>query len=61
MKKNERSTALDESHLIGYMQGYSDGRLEIVNQFIKLNILKKDWIKTYNQKMKDLKLDGFIF
>jgi hypothetical protein len=41
---------LEESRTIGYMEGYSDGRLEIIKELVKYGLLPKGWKKIYNKK-----------
>jgi hypothetical protein len=41
---------LEESRTIGYMEGYSDGRLEIIKELVKYKLLSKGWKKIYNKK-----------
>lgn len=55
-KVHTKQLPVDEARTIGYMEGYSDGRNDIVNQFIKFNLLKRNWKKEYNKLFKD---DGY--
>jgi hypothetical protein len=48
---------LKEAHTIGYMEGFSDGRNNIIKQFIKFKLLKKNWKAEYNRQYKD---DGYL-
>lgn len=43
---------LDEAKTIGYIEGYSDGRNGIIQEFIKFKLLPKGWKKIYNTKTK---------
>jgi hypothetical protein len=43
---------LEESRTIGYMEGYSDGRLEIIKELLQYKMLPKGWKKIYNKKTK---------
>jgi hypothetical protein len=53
LKSYVKPNFLDEAKLIGYMEGYSDGRLFIINELEQLKLLKKNWKKTYNKNTKN--------
>jgi flagellar biosynthesis/type III secretory pathway protein FliH len=41
---------LEEAKTLGYMEGYSDGRLELIKELVKYKLLSKNWKKEYNKK-----------
>jgi hypothetical protein len=52
LKVSWKQNPLEEARTIGYMEGVSDGRLEIIRELIKFKLLPKGWKKIYNQKTK---------
>ncbi len=52
LKVKWKQTPLEEAKTIGYMEGYSDGRIDIVKEFLKYKLLPKGWKKIYNKKTK---------
>jgi len=48
---------IDDAKTIGYLEGFSDGRNEILKQLEKFDLLKKDWKIIYN---KEIKNEGYI-
>lgn len=50
LKVDWKQNPLEEARTIGYMEGYSDGRLEIIRELAKFKLLLKGWKKIYNQK-----------
>ncbi len=52
LKVSWTPTPLEESRTIGYMEGYSDGRLDIIKEFVKYKLLPRNWKKIYNKKTK---------
>lgn len=57
IKPTFKQNPLDEAHTLGYLEGFSDGRNKILEQLVKLKLLKKNWKKEYNQKCKE---DGYL-
>lgn len=53
IKQTNHSTLLEEAKVIGYMEGYSDGRNDILKQLSSFDLLKKNWKKSYNNKLTD--------
>jgi hypothetical protein len=47
-----KNTLLDEARTIGYMEGFSDGRNELIHELTKFRLLPKGWKKIYNKKTK---------
>jgi hypothetical protein len=47
-----KSNPLEEAKILGYMEGYSDGRLEILKELVEYKLLLKGWKKIYNKKTK---------
>jgi hypothetical protein len=45
-----KTTLLDEARIIGYMEGFSDGRIEMIRELTKFRLLPKGWKKIYNKK-----------
>ena len=41
---------LDEARTIGFMEGYSDGRNDIITELIKYKLLPRGWKKEYNKR-----------
>lgn len=56
IKSTTKQTPLEEAKIIGYMEGFSDGRNKIIEQFIKFNLLKKNWKTEYNKLYNE---DGY--
>ncbi len=52
------SDPLMEAKMIGYMEGFSDGRIDLKNELVELKLLKGNWKKKFNHKHKD---DGYMF
>lgn len=50
IKVDWESDHLNEAKTIGYMEGYIDGRIDILKELDAFKLLKKDWKKTYNNK-----------
>jgi hypothetical protein len=48
---------LKEAQTLGYMEGFSDGRNEVIDQLVKYKLLKKNWKAEYNKQYKD---DGYM-
>ena len=44
-------TKLEEAKTIGYMEGYSDGKIELIKQLIKFKLLKNHWKTAYNKQI----------
>ena len=44
-------TKLEEAKTMGYMEGYCDGKLEVIKHLIKFNLLKKHWKTSYNKQI----------
>lgn len=51
-KTPPKTTLLDEARTIGYMEGFSDGRNELVRELIRFKLLPKGWKKVYNKRTK---------
>lgn len=49
-KTAQKTTLLDEARVIGYMEGFSDGRNELIRELTKFKLLPKGWKKIYNKK-----------
>lgn len=49
-KTAPKTTLLDEARVIGYMEGFSDGRNELIRELTKFKLLPKGWKKIYNKK-----------
>lgn len=49
-KTPPKTTLLDEARTIGYMEGFSDGRNEMIRELIKFRLLPKGWKKIYNKR-----------
>jgi hypothetical protein len=43
---------LEEAKTIGYMEGFSDGRNNLIEELIKFKLLKSNWKTSYNKKTK---------
>lgn len=43
---------LDEARTIGFMEGYSDGRNELIKELIKYKLLINGWKNIYNKRTK---------
>lgn len=52
LKVHVKQNPLDEAKVIGYVEGFSDGRLKIIEEFILFKLLKKNWKKVYNSSTK---------
>jgi hypothetical protein len=48
----EKPHPLDEAKTIGYVEGYSDGRNDLLQELIEYKLLVKNWKKIYNQLTK---------
>jgi len=46
----KKHSLLDEARVIGYMEGFSDGRNELIRELTKFKLLPKNWKKIYNKK-----------
>lgn len=49
-KTAPKTTLLDEARTIGYMEGFSDGRNELIRELIRFKLLPKGWKKVYNKR-----------
>ena len=45
-----KQNPLNEARTIGYMEGFSDGRNELIHELTKFGLLPKGWKKIYNKK-----------
>lgn len=45
-----KQNPLSEARIIGYMEGFSDGRNELIHELTKFGLLPKGWKKIYNKK-----------
>lgn len=48
LKVTWQQNPLEEARTIGYMEGVSDGRLNLLKELIKYKLLKKGWKEIYN-------------
>lgn len=47
---NKHGDKKTELKIISYMEGYSDGRNEIIEELVKYKLLRAGWKKSYNKK-----------
>lgn len=50
LKNKQSVNRLGESKIIGYMEGFSDGRNNLIEELTKFKLLKNGWKKSYNKK-----------
>jgi len=51
-KNSVKQNPLDEAKIIGYVEGFSDGRIELIKELVKFKLLFKNWKAIYNKKTK---------
>lgn len=53
VKVPTKTNPLEEARTIGYIEGFSDGRNNLIEELVEHKLLIRGWKKIYNEKNKE--------